>query len=258
MIAISAHDVTPAIAALFDLAKPTMPRAINVLEGITGGHIVVDNVAQPTWAAVRDAAFGTLYIGGQVNAAPLAQLVEHFRQRGGVGIGCWLDDPLNNMLPPDPNYDGRTLYFTDRSPDVALQPLIRQLPEGYALVNRDERWFAQSVDHDDMLAVFGSLDNVLRSTFGVMLIQNDVVLSEAGSGAPTHGMIEVGVATTEANRQRGFATIACAALVEMCEAQGYATWWDCAKGNIPSAKIARKLGYQNEREYRYVWWEQRS
>ncbi len=39
-----------------------------------------------------------------------------------------------------------------------------------------------------------------------------------------------------------------------CEAQGYATWWDCAKQNTPSARLARKLGYQNEQEYRYVWW----
>jgi RimJ/RimL family protein N-acetyltransferase len=80
------------------------------------------------------------------------------------------------------------------------------------------------------------------------------VLCEAATGAPTHGRIEVGVTTAEAHRQRGFATITCATLIALCEAQGYGTWWDCAKQNTPSARLARKLGYQNQQEYRYVWW----
>ncbi len=131
---------------------------------------------------------------------------------------------------------------------------MRQFPFEYTLMPRDKWLFAQSFDHDATLAAFGTLENVLRSTIGVVLLQDDVVLCEAATGAPTHGRIEVGVTTVEAYRQRGFATITCANLIMACEAQGYATWWDCAKQNTPSARLARKLGYQNEQEYRYVWW----
>jgi len=81
------------------------------------------------------------------------------------------------------------------------------------------------------------------------------VVCEAATGAPTHGLIEVGVTTHESHRQRGLATIACASLITRCEAQGYKTWWDCAKQNLSSTRLARKLGYQNEREYRYIWWQ---
>jgi len=84
--------------------------------------------------------------------------------------------------------------------------------------------------------------------------QGDVVLAEAATGAPTHGRIEIGVEVAELHRQRGFATITCAKLIETCEAQGYSTWWDCAKQNIASARLARKLGYRDARAYRYVWW----
>lgn len=254
MIAITAHEVTADIAALFDFTKPTMPRAFNVLEGAVRGQILVNDLAQPTWAVVREVTFGTLYLGGHLSAPLLATLVEHFRQLGDVGIGCWRDDALNNMLPPNPDYDGLTLSFTERSPHVALEPLMRQLPSGYTLMLRDERLFAQSFDHDTTLAAFGTVENVLRSTLGVVLLQDDVVLCEAATGASTHGCIEVGVTTGEPHRQRGFATITCANLIETCEAQGYETWWDCAKQNTPSARLARKLGYQNEQEYRYMWW----
>lgn len=49
-------------------------------------------------------------------------------------------------------------------------------------------------------------------------------------------------------------TIACARLIELCEARGYATWWDCATQNEPSVRLAQRLGYRNGRAYRYVFW----
>jgi len=44
MISLTPQQITPAITALFDITRPTMPRAFNVLEGITGGQIVVDDL----------------------------------------------------------------------------------------------------------------------------------------------------------------------------------------------------------------------
>ena len=97
----------------------------------------------------------------------------------------------------------------------------------------------------------------MQYTLGVCVVQENILLCEAATGAPTHGRIEVGVTTHEKYRQKGFATIACSKLIETCEVQGYATWWDCAKQNTPSVRLAKKLGYRNEKEYRYAWWEKR-
>lgn len=251
---ISAHELTPEITALFDVTKPTMLRAYNVLEGKTRGHMLIDDHSQPKWGVVRDPVYGTLYLGGQFTPGLLATLVDHFREQGGVGISCWPDDPINAMLPPHPAYDGTTLFFSRRSPDVVLPSLLPELAAAYTLAQRDEQLFTQSFDYDSTVASFGSVEDVLRLTFGVALVHNAGVVCEAATGAATQGQIEVGVTTAEAYRRRGFATIACAKLIELCEAHGYATWWDCAKQNIASIRLARKLGYQNEREYRYVWW----
>ena len=245
MIQITPDQVTPDILSLFDLTKPTMPRAFNVLEGITRGHILVEEVAHPTWAVVREVMFGTLYVGGQMDASTLEMLVQHFCQRGDVGIGCWLDDPLNAMLPSDPDYDGRTLYFTERLPQANV---FLTLPEGYHLAIRDQALVKQSLDYQSILDSFGMEEHVLQHTLGVDILHADKIACEAATGAPTHGRFEIGVTTAESHRQRGLATIACARLIEMCEA-------DCAKQNIPSANLARKLGFCNEKEYRYVWWK---
>jgi RimJ/RimL family protein N-acetyltransferase len=255
MRTITSAELTPAIVALFDLARPTMPRAFNVLEGTAHGHILVDDRLAPTWALVRDAIYGTLYLAGEFTPSLLADLVEHFRQHGEVGIGCWPDEPLNAMLPANPDYDGTTLYFTNRSPTpIAVPPL----PPPYQLALRDGALFNQSFDRDATLASFGTIDDVLRLTLGVVVLHNGIVVCEAATGAATHGLIEVGVTTAPEHRRKGLASIACARLVELCEAQGYATWWDCATQNSPSVRLARKLGYQVEREYRYLWWDKRT
>jgi len=250
---ISAGDVNSNITTLFDITRPTMPRAFNVLEGVISGQILVDDPTNPTWAVVREATYGTLYFGGQINAPLIASLVKKFRQIGEVGIGGWLDDELNDMLPSNHDYDGRTLYFTER---ISRNDLMNiQLPSGYTLVPRDQSLFKQSFDYGSTLDSFGTIENVMSQTFGFVVLQDDKVACEAATGAPTRGLIEVGVTTVESHRQHGLAAIACAHLIEACERKGYKTWWDCAKQNILSTRLARKLGYQNEHEYRYVWWQ---
>jgi GNAT superfamily N-acetyltransferase len=255
MITIEPYQVTPAVMSLFDIDQPTMPRAFNVLEGLNHGQILVDNRSYPTRAVVREWVYGTLYFGGEVDAAWLAMLVQHFRQQGEVGIGCWLGDPLNEMLPPVPDYDGRTLYFTERSPSHDGED--RPLPTGLRMLLRDENTFLRSFDYKSTLDSFGSVQAVLQHTLGVVILDGEMLACEAATGASTHWRIEVGVTTAEAYRRRGLATLACQRLIELGEARGYSTWWDCARQNIPSVRLARRLGYKNEREYRYVWWQRR-
>lgn len=255
LLSIAPEQVTAEILSLFDITKPTMPRAFNVLEGLNRGQILVDHPAYPSTAVVRDAMYGTLYFGGNTNASLLASLVPYFRGMGEVGIGCWLDDPLNTMIPGDFDYDGRTYFFTERSPHNDRHNL--QLPDGFRLLARDGELFRKSFDYQSTVDLFGSTENILKHTLGIMIFDSDTLVCEAATGAPTQGCIEVGVTTTEPHRGQGFAAIACARLIALCEEQGYKTWWDCAKQNTPSVRLAKKLGYQNEPEYRYVWWSKK-
>jgi RimJ/RimL family protein N-acetyltransferase len=159
---------------------------------------------------------------------------------------------MNELLPSAPDYDGRTLYFPTRSHSVRLTQST--LPAGYRLAVRDERLFKQSFDYESTISAFFTEENAMKHTLGAVILHEDQIVCEAATGAPTHGRIEVGVTTHDAYRGLGLASIACARLIEMCEAKGYETWWDCAKQNLPSVKLAHKLGFHHEREYRYVLW----
>jgi len=65
------------------------------------------------------------------------------------------------------------------------------------------------------------------------------------------------VHTAEAHCRMGLTAIACANLIEVCKGKCRSTWWDCAKQNTRSANLARKIGFQDELEYRYVWWRRK-
>jgi RimJ/RimL family protein N-acetyltransferase len=257
MIQLTPKQLTPALRALFDPSLPTMPRAFNVLDGRIAGQILTDDPAHPSWAAVREATFGTLYLGGIFTAPVLHQLVDDLRKTGDVLIGRWPDDLLLPLLPRCPDYDGWTLYFTDRPRHTGLESYLQQMPSGCELRSRDRALFERSLDRDSALAAFGSAEHVLAKSLGFFLMRGDEILCEAATGPAVLGRIEVGVTTHEPYRGRGYATLTCAQLIRTCEEQGYDTWWDCAKQNLASAAVARKLGYRTEREYRLLAWFRR-
>jgi RimJ/RimL family protein N-acetyltransferase len=45
-----------------------------------------------------------------------------------------------------------------------------------------------------------------------------------------------------------------ARLIQEIEAMGGQTYWNCARQNVASAAVARKLGYRIEKEYRCMVW----
>jgi RimJ/RimL family protein N-acetyltransferase len=83
-------------------------------------------------------------------------------------------------------------------------------------------------------------------------VSDQELLSEAFAADAALGMIEIGTITSESYRRRGYAAVAYAHLIRECEARGYRTYWNCAKDNLASAGLARSLGHQGEKAYRYV------
>ena len=92
---ISTQEVIPNIMALFNLTKPTMPCAFNVLEGVTRGQIFVDDEITPIWAVIREEVYGTLYFGGQINTELASSLVGRFRKSW---LGSWVIETSRSII----------------------------------------------------------------------------------------------------------------------------------------------------------------
>jgi RimJ/RimL family protein N-acetyltransferase len=250
---IPAHQISPSLRALFDVGQPLAIRCFGVLDGSNRGQIWTDDPARPTWGAVQEAAFGTLFLGGSPNASLVHGLVAELRQTQDVALALWPDHPYNQLLPRAPDFDGWELEFTERPRHAGLDPFLT-VPEGCELRPIDATWFARCRYRDYYAAYFGSAERTLEQGFGYCLIRGQELLSEAFAADAALGMIEIGTITGESYRRRGYGAVTCAQLIREREARGYRTYWNCSKENLASAGLARSLGFQGEKEFRYVVW----
>ena len=248
---IPAHQVSSALRALFDVGQPLALRCFAVLDGAIRGQIWTNDPVRPSWGAVQEGVFGTLFLGGRPSASLVHELVEELRPELGVAFALWPDHPYHQLLPRAPDFDGWELEFTERRPHAGLEPFLT-VPEGCELRPIDAEWFARCRYRDYYTAYFGSAERTLEQGFGYCLVRDQELLSEAFAADAALGMIEIGTITGEPYRRRGYAAVTCAQLIRECEARGYRTYWNCSKDNQASAGLARSLGFQGEKEFRYV------
>ena len=254
MLRLQPNQLTPKHRDLFKLDVPAGLLCFGVLDGNTAGIIFTDSADTPTWAVVREAAFGTLFPAGSVTKTILTTLVDEFRQQGDTLIGLWLDDPLLAILPDAPQYDGRVLDFTHRTIGNGLDSILNNVPDSCIVREMDADLHRQSLWYADRLQLHGSIERILEKEIAFALLLNGVLVSEASAGQVANGVLNMGTITHEAHRSKGYSTYISAYCIRECEKRGWQTYWNCNTANLPSVAIARKLGYQSEREYRLFGW----
>jgi RimJ/RimL family protein N-acetyltransferase len=254
MIEISTNQVSPLIKSLFKPRDPAGLRCIAVLEGIRPGRIFSDNPIDPTWAVVWEKPFGAIYPGGDVSVSAFSDLIHHLRKEKVVFLGLWPDDPWQSKIGPY-DQDSGVIDFYDRHQDGRLERYLAQQPEGTEFHLLTESLLERSVNQDLHFSGYLDLGSALNDLFGYFLMREDQILCEAIAGAEVLGTREIGVDTPEPYRQRGYATITCAKLIQTCEEQGIQSYWNCNRHNLASVALARKLGYQTEQAYKLFIWD---
>lgn len=254
MIEISPKLVTPSIKNLFDRNVPTGVRCFAVLSGGNAGRIFVDDLDHPDQAYVWERDDGTLYQGGIKDRQGLQQMVEMLRQEGTVALDFRDGDPQMDLFPPDPEAGAECIEL-DRPAGGSDLAAFLELPYGFTVHRMGRELLMNSPRLDETLFRYGDLKNYLTTGMDVCILNGDEYVGEAGADMEIEGVREVGVVTEHAYRGgQGFGTLLVAHLLKWCDELEVATYWDCAKLNIGSLKIARKLGYINERSYKLLAW----
>jgi RimJ/RimL family protein N-acetyltransferase len=145
-------------------------------------------------------------------------------------------------------YDGVT-YLGGR-----LEKYLRQVPEGCRIRRLDRELIMRTEWEPADVQFAGGIEAWQRTCFGFCLMRGDEILCEATTGPSAIGLREPGVFTRQDQRGKGYATITSARLIKEIEAMGDRTYWNCARQNVASAAVARKLGYRIEKEYRCMAW----
>jgi GNAT acetyltransferase len=250
ILQLTPDQVTPELKVLFVPTDPAALRCQAVLEGHAIGKIFTDHTETPSWGVLQEATFGSIYLGGEVQAGLLYTLVENLRKNGEVLVGLSEYDPRWQLFPAGEDYIGYTFEYSERELGEVLPPL----PEDCELHRLDTTLSKQILDRNLLIRMFGSIQQALHWGYGLCLLRDNALLCEAFAGPAANGVIEIGVETQPHHVHKGYAFITCAHLIHRMEQLGYQTYWNCAKGNIASAALARKLGYRTEREYRLQAW----
>jgi len=244
----------PALMALFDPDVPNNPALWAVLRGRHLGVAMVDDTLRPLQCALRTDACLT-YFGRYTSQEFLLDAVGHFRTKGPVWL-VW--PPGSGVLPPMrpsaqvvPRIEFRDL--TPHSPH--LEALRGQLPPECHIRPIDRQLLMRCQWRGEMAFYCGSLDNFLENGIGLCLMRDDQIIVEAYASALGESRAELGAITWEPFRGRGYAPIACAYLIETCARRGYQPYWSCDAGNLASRRVARKLGFRQERAYKILEYE---
>ncbi len=249
MIQITPEQVTPELRVLFERDVPTNIRALAVLAGGNAGKIFVADPPHTLWGLVRETDDGTLYLGGRVDRQILSEAVNMLQKEGYVCLVYRNGEPDFDLFPPNPDDSVECLEFDRPIGSKDLTLYLSNIPAGFTVQRMDRALLERSPRREGYLSRYGSFENLLDRGIPVCVSYENEPVCEAFADMDIGGRREIGIRTQKAYRLQGLATIACAYLIKLCDEAGSATYWDCVKSNLGSVKLARKLGFQNERAY---------
>ncbi|MEM7113540.1 MAG: GNAT family N-acetyltransferase [Chloroflexota bacterium] len=256
MIEVLSNEVTSEMLALLVDEVPVQIRRTAVLTSQLPGKILTDNPHAPSWMAIWEAGDGTVYWNGVVVPETVTAVARALQQEGEVLFPFWTaDNPIVACLPLQPDFKGAALDFMARDPNVDLDAIINALPAGLSIQPANLALFEQTHWYADNIRLLGSAENYLATTRAFYLLRGDEILSEASAGPLVDGVRELGILTQEAHRGLGYATLTAAYLVREMEKEGERPFWNCSSTNHPSAAVARKLGFHNEKLFNFAWYK---
>ena len=94
-----------------------------------------------------------------------------------------------------------------------------------------------------IMACWRSLNNYISEGIGFVLLKNDDVASWCSTDYIVSRKCDLYAETFKDYKQKGFGTIATLACVKECLNQKLETNWHCWHGNLPSIKLAQKIGF---------------
>lgn len=250
------NAVTAEFRALFRPDEPMPSRLQNVLHGIEAGTLFTDDPRRPTWGIAQELYDGCLYFGGTPGEAIIAEDITRLRRERMISVLMWPDDPRQAWLPLPVDEISYSIDFYDRPIGQGLEQYIDAVPAECTVRRADRELIMRTQWGPDDVVYHGGLDGWEKKSICYCLLRDEEVLSEASAGGGANGLYEPGVITHQAQRGKGYGTIVSAHLIREIEQNGGRTYWSCDSENFASAAIARKLGYQVEKKFSVLAWNQ--
>jgi len=246
-------SMDPAWWGLFDPDTPNDVILRSVLIGRCPGLAVLDRRRNPKQIAVR-AHGGKAFASVGAKEGFLQEALDRMSRLGWTALA-------DAGVPESVRRRGRAVdraRFEDCDLESgALRSLRAVLPPSFERRSLD-RELLKRCHHAkrELPAKYGDRpDPYFGFGYGVCLLHDGDVVSEAYAGFVAEGRMEAIAGTVESFRGRGLATIASAYLAEEARRRGQTFSWNCLADNLGSLRVARRLAFRTERPYRETYYE---
>ena len=106
---------------------------------------------------------------------------------------------------------------------------------------------------DEIMLSNGSIEYYLKDSLGFAAIDNDRIIARAMVVFQYADMDNISVDTLEEYRNKGLSTMLALKTLEQILARKHIPLWDCDEENIPSKKVAEKLGFVVSYQEEVCW-----
>lgn len=229
---------------LFANAEYEEPFLDSVFDGIMPGQIFTDAPHHPT--AVLMCRTYDYFVAGDATSL-LRQFIKDAPTEASVFQDFYgyvaLNEAWQDALIEDHGFTKipRHNYIYPSTIPPTIDPA--QIPQGGALVEIDAS-LAERIDRElnETIGLFWSgYPNFVRHGFGVALLIGPEIISVAFTCSVSHTMSNIGIATTESHRRRGYAVLVAKAYFIESLRRGLMPTWDCDEWNTGSVMTARHL-----------------
>jgi hypothetical protein len=125
------------------------------------------------------------------------------------------------------------------------------LPQTCTIVQTDKKIYKEMIGSVIPSFFWDSADDFINNGIGFSLLCNKKLAATAYSAFIHDNKLELGIETIPEFRGKGFAQLACSALIDYCIVKDYEPIWACRLENIGSYKLAEKLGFEVYSEIPY-------
>jgi GNAT superfamily N-acetyltransferase len=235
---------------------------LSVIEDIQPGRVFVDNGTNPNSCLVLSES-GKYLVAGNCNNKDFNDLVVNY-----------LSDERNHRKYFDLYFSNHTWFqiiysrLKGRVIRLARSSYIHHVTNAnnaglttddkVDLVETDKYLFTKICDEVDpsYRHLWESSGKFINSGFGYCLLTEGNVASTCNTFYCGSNYAEIDIVTLQKYRNRGYAKATCTAFIERCKKTGLTPVWDCDAGNVPSNRLALKLGFEKLGTYEMLWWHE--
>jgi len=245
------------LLSYFERCEHQIPMMSSVIEGKQKGRILVDNPSNPeTFVVITN--FNWIYVIGNQESESfkkefsdfitkeLSVKNEHFAW---ANLNDYWQSKLVELLGDKVRSFPRVVYKFNE--DKYIKTKCKAiLPDGYELRAIDSNLIGEACEFLDGIEMFWTTgENFLKQGMGFCLLHENKIISACQSCAVINGKCEIDVLTHKDYRKKDLSAIVCSAFIDHCLEVGLEPYWECVRVNIPSSKLAEKLGFEEVMEY---------